>query len=73
MLRATVAPPGAPPLVVYCAHFEVFCGMLARLAQLADVLVDARTMIDKVRCLLAAHRAAAAPRCCFSAFLTIQE
>lgn len=53
VLRATVAVPGTcarkTPLVVYCAHFEVFCGMLARIAQLSDIFDDARKLIRKVR------------------------
>lgn len=48
MLRATVRPPGLAPLLVYCAHLEVFCGVLARLAHLADVFDDARTQMGKV-------------------------
>lgn len=46
VLRVTVETP-AGPLVVYCAHFEVFCGMLARIKHLADVFDDSRSMIDK--------------------------
>lgn len=45
-LRATIETPQGP-LVVYCAHLEVFCGMLARVAQLADIFADARRMRDK--------------------------
>lgn len=51
VLRATVAVPleaGTTPLAVYCAHFEVFCGMLARIAQLSDVFEDVRKLIRKV-------------------------
>jgi hypothetical protein len=46
LLRVTVAAPGGP-LVVYCAHFEVFCGMLARIAQLSDIFADARSAADE--------------------------
>lgn len=45
ILRATLATPRGP-LVVYNAHFEVFCGMLARIAQLSDIFADSRHMID---------------------------
>lgn len=45
LLRATLDAPGGP-LVVYCAHFEVFCGMLARIAQLGDVFADARAAAE---------------------------
>ena len=45
VLRATLAAPGGP-LVVYCAHLEVFCGMLARIAQLADIFADSRRMLE---------------------------
>ncbi|KAG7672843.1 hypothetical protein KSW81_001783 [Nannochloris sp. 'desiccata'] len=45
ILRATLATPQGP-LVVYNAHFEVFCGMLARIAQLSDIFADTRHMID---------------------------
>lgn len=34
------------PLVVYNAHLEVFCGLLARLAQLSDIFADARRQAD---------------------------
>lgn len=34
--------------MVYCAHLEVFCGMLARVSQLADIFRDARSMIRQV-------------------------
>ena len=46
VLRTTVATPQGP-LVCYCAHLEVFCGMLARIEQLADIFVDARAMADQ--------------------------
>ncbi|KAL4443466.1 hypothetical protein ABPG75_011203 [Micractinium tetrahymenae] len=45
VLRATVATPQGP-LVVYNAHLEVFCGLLARIAQLSDIFADARAMAD---------------------------
>ena len=45
VLRATIAAPGGD-LVVYCAHLEVFCGMLARITQLADIFADSRRMIE---------------------------
>jgi hypothetical protein len=46
ILRATLAaPPG--PLVVYNAHLEVFCGMLARISQLSDIFADSKQMIEK--------------------------
>jgi len=35
------------PLVVYNAHLEVFCGLLARIAQLSDIFADARLMADR--------------------------
>jgi hypothetical protein len=35
------------PLVVYNAHLEVFCGLLARIAQLSDIFADARRMADR--------------------------
>lgn len=31
-----------------CEHMQVFCGMLARIAQFADIMVDAKQQIDKV-------------------------
>ena len=40
------APVLQGPLVVYNAHLEVFCGLLARIAQLADIFADARRMAD---------------------------
>ncbi|KAL4858574.1 hypothetical protein ACK3TF_001528 [Chlorella vulgaris] len=45
VLRATVDTPQGP-LVVYNAHLEVFCGLLARIAQLSDIFADARRMAD---------------------------
>jgi len=45
ILRATLATPQGP-LVVYNAHFEVFCGMLARIAQLSDIFADSRHIMD---------------------------
>ncbi|PSC72469.1 Endonuclease exonuclease phosphatase domain-containing [Micractinium conductrix] len=46
VLRAVVdAPQG--PLVVYSAHLEVFCGLLARITQLADIFADARLQADR--------------------------
>jgi endonuclease/exonuclease/phosphatase family metal-dependent hydrolase len=48
VLRAVLAAPWGP-LVVYSAHFEVFCGLLARVQQLGDVFRDARVMRDRVR------------------------
>lgn len=35
------------PLVVYNAHLEVFCGLLARIAQLSDIFADARRQADR--------------------------
>ena len=35
--------------MVYNAHLEVFCGLLARIAQLADIFADARTQADAGR------------------------
>ena len=48
--RQISAPPPVPqgPLVVYCAHLEVFCGMLARIYQLADIFEDCRRMVERV-------------------------
>jgi hypothetical protein len=48
-LRALLAAPGGP-LVVYSAHFEVFCGAAARVEQLADLFADARRQRDAGRC-----------------------
>ena len=31
-----------------CEHMQVFCGMLARIAQFADIMLDAKQQIDKV-------------------------
>ncbi|KAL4422229.1 hypothetical protein ABPG77_009704 [Micractinium sp. CCAP 211/92] len=45
VLRATVTTPQGP-LVAYNAHLEVFCGLLARIAQLSDIFADARAMAD---------------------------
>ena len=50
VLRASISVPGRPhPLIVYCAHLEVFCGALARVRHLADIFEDARSQIDKVQ------------------------
>lgn len=46
VLRAVVETPQGP-VVVYNAHLEVFCGLLARIAQLADIFADARSMADR--------------------------
>lgn len=46
VLRCTMSTPQGP-FVVYCAHLEVFCGMLDRIAQLADILLDSKATIDK--------------------------
>jgi anti-sigma factor RsiW len=35
--------------VVYNAHLEVFCGLLARIAQLSDIFADARRQADAGR------------------------
>lgn len=32
--------------MIYSAHLEVFCGLLARIAQLSDIFADARAMAD---------------------------
>lgn len=32
--------------MVYNAHLEVFCGLLARIAQLSDIFADARRQAD---------------------------
>ncbi|KAF5827759.1 hypothetical protein DUNSADRAFT_18793, partial [Dunaliella salina] len=40
-LAAKVKTP-AGPLLMYSAHFEVFCGMLARMRQYADLVLHAR-------------------------------
>lgn len=42
---ASLLPQG--PLVVYNAHLEVFCGLLARIAQLSDIFADARRQADR--------------------------
>ena len=34
-------------MVVYNAHLEVFCGLLARIALLSDMFADARRMADQ--------------------------
>jgi len=36
------------PLAIYSAHFEVFCGMLARITHLADIFNDSRSLIKQV-------------------------
>mmetsp|Transcript_8371 Transcript_8371/g.25104 ORF Transcript_8371/g.25104 Transcript_8371/m.25104 type:complete len:379 (+) Transcript_8371:2625-3761(+) len=46
VLAATVQAP-AGPLLVYCVHLEVFCGMLARIAQFADIIRDGREQLRK--------------------------
>ena len=45
-LGACLSIPNAGPLVAYSAHFEVFCGALDRLSQLADVFADARRHVS---------------------------
>ncbi len=35
-----------PDIVVYCLHLEVFCGMLARMEQMADVMADAKHVLS---------------------------
>lgn len=32
-------------IVVYCLHLEVFCGMLARMEQMADVMIDVEQVL----------------------------
>ncbi|KAG5492490.1 hypothetical protein JKF63_01068 [Porcisia hertigi] len=34
-----------PPLFIYCCHFEVFCGALARVRQLADCMADMQRLM----------------------------
>lgn len=47
-LRCTVHCGGTVgDLVVYCLHAEVYCGMLARMKNFADVLTDARRMLHE--------------------------
>lgn len=47
VLRCTVCCGGTiGNVVVYCLHLEVFCGMLARMRQFADVLSDVRRVLD---------------------------
>lgn len=45
-LAATVHTPQGP-LLCYCLHLEVFCGMLARIEQFADVLQDSKIQMKK--------------------------
>jgi endonuclease/exonuclease/phosphatase family metal-dependent hydrolase len=49
-LRVRVDPsertsPKMPPLYIYCCHFEVFCGALARVRQLADCMADMQRIL----------------------------
>ncbi|KAK9820602.1 hypothetical protein WJX72_012209 [[Myrmecia] bisecta] len=46
ILAATIHCPDGP-LLCYCLHLEVFCGMLARIAQFADVLHDSKQQLTK--------------------------
>eukprot|EP00884_Botryococcus_braunii_P013625 jgi/Botrbrau1/22263/Bobra.0138s0025.1 len=46
VLAATIKTPYGP-LQVYSAHLEVFCGILARLSQFADILKDAKSQMKK--------------------------
>lgn len=46
VLAATVQTPQGP-LLCYCLHMEVFCGMLARIEQFADVMHDSKCQIKK--------------------------
>lgn len=46
VLAATVHTPQGP-LLCYCLHMELFCGMLARIEQFADVTRDSKLQIQK--------------------------
>ncbi|KAK9846438.1 hypothetical protein WJX81_003784 [Elliptochloris bilobata] len=46
-LAALVHVPQRPPLLVYSAHLEVFCGVLARITQFADIIRDSKEHIDQ--------------------------
>lgn len=37
--------PQMPPLYIYCCHFEVFCGALTRVRQLADCMADMQRIL----------------------------
>ncbi|KPA85939.1 hypothetical protein ABB37_00240 [Leptomonas pyrrhocoris] len=37
--------PQTPPLYIYCCHFEVFCGALARVRQLGDCMADMQRLL----------------------------
>ncbi|KAL3132526.1 hypothetical protein ABBQ32_009069 [Trebouxia sp. C0010 RCD-2024] len=46
VLAATVLTPQGP-LLCYCLHMEVFCGMLARIEQFADVMADSKLQLKQ--------------------------
>ncbi|EPY26723.1 hypothetical protein STCU_06112 [Strigomonas culicis] len=59
--------PVLPPLFLYCCHFEVFCGPLARVRQYADILADARHLVETYAATLPAAATAHPPA--FPAFV----
>jgi endonuclease/exonuclease/phosphatase family metal-dependent hydrolase len=51
IIAASVTIPWLPrPIICYSLHLEVFCGLLDRLKQFADVLEDANARYDRDRC-----------------------
>ncbi|CAG8742464.1 28518_t:CDS:2 [Gigaspora margarita] len=45
-LVAEVKIPFGPPILCYCVHLEVFCGIIGRISQFSEILVDSANHID---------------------------
>ncbi|CAG8654316.1 8361_t:CDS:2 [Cetraspora pellucida] len=45
-LVAEVKPPFGPPILCYCVHLEVFCGIVGRISQFSDILLDSTNHIN---------------------------
>lgn len=41
-MAATVEQDGLPPILCYCIHLEVFCGIIGRVSAFSDILQDSR-------------------------------
>ncbi|CAG8764041.1 16094_t:CDS:2, partial [Funneliformis caledonium] len=44
-LVAEVKTPAGPPILCYCVHLEVFCGIIGRISQFSDILLDSASNI----------------------------
>ncbi|CAG8451861.1 3256_t:CDS:2 [Acaulospora colombiana] len=45
-LVAEVMTPIGPPILCYCVHLEVFCGIVGRIVQFSEILADSTKRID---------------------------